>query len=105
MKYFVITKNGIGRIMEAADSVSDPMGEIAKWHPADQAQVTTARRISKSAIPADYAYRDAWRDTGSAIEIDMPEARAVHRRIYPDLATDPRVDAATTIAQLKAVRP
>jgi hypothetical protein len=36
------------------------------------------RRITDAYLPTEREYRDAWADTGKAIEHDMPRARAVH---------------------------
>lgn len=77
MKTFVITKGGVARIMSAIDSISDPMDAIAKWHPDDRAEVTATRRIESADIPPQATLKDAWRDTGSAIRVDMPVARTL----------------------------
>ena len=78
MKKFVIVKDGIARIKEAQDSVTDPMDEIKKWHPDDQAKVTSVREISESDIPVNrtVALRDAWEDDGSKINVNLTKARA-----------------------------
>ena len=78
MRKFVIIKDGIARIMEAQDSVTDPMDEIKKWHPDDQAKVTSVREISESDIPVNrtVALRDAWEDDGSKINVNLTKARA-----------------------------
>ena len=78
MKKFVIFKDGIARIMEAQDSVTDTMDEIKKWHPDDQAKVTSVREISESDIPVNrtVALRDAWEDDGSKINVNLTKARA-----------------------------
>ena len=78
MRKFVIIKDGIARIMEAQDSVTDPMDEIRKWHPDDQAKVTSVREISESDIPVNrtVALRDAWEDDGSKINVNLTKARA-----------------------------
>ena len=77
MRKFVIVKDGIARIMEAQDSV-DPLDEIKKWHPDDQAKVTSVREISESDIPVNrtVALRDAWEDDGSKINVNLTKARA-----------------------------
>ena len=73
MRKFVIIKDGIARIMEAQDSVTDPMDEIKKWHPDDQAKVTSVREISENDIPVNrtVALRDAWEDDGSKINVNL----------------------------------
>jgi hypothetical protein len=42
--------------------------------------------------PQDRTYRNAWRDTGSAIVHDMPAAREIHRNILRQYRA-PRLDA------------
>ena len=71
MRKFVIVKDGIARIMEAQDYV-DPLDEIKKWHPDDQAKVTSVREISESDIPVNrtVALRNAWEDDGSNITVN-----------------------------------
>lgn len=81
MKHFVITKNGIARIMHASDDVQDPMDEIAKWPDADQAQVTSARQISSDEIPSEKRLRDAWVDTGTEIRVDLAKARQCTKKV------------------------
>ena len=78
MRKFLIIKDGIARIMEAQDSVTDPMDEIKKWHPDDQAKVTSVREISESDIPVKrtVALRDAWEDDGSKFNVNLTKARA-----------------------------
>ena len=83
MKHFVIVKNGIARIMEAQDFVTDPMDEVAKWAADDQAQVTSVREISKADIPniRSITMRDAWEDDGTKISVNMTKAR-VNKVVY-----------------------
>lgn len=40
--------------------------------------VTSWRVIDEASIPTDRTYRNAWKDTGSAIVHDMVKARAIH---------------------------
>jgi len=77
MRKFVIVKDGIARIMEAQDYV-DPLDEIKKWHPDDQAKVTSVREISESDIPVNrtVALRNAWEDNGTNITVNLVKARA-----------------------------
>jgi len=76
MRKFVIVKDGTARIMEAQDSV-DPLDEIKKWHPDDQAKVTSVREINESDIPVNrtVALRNAWEDDGSNITVNLSKAR------------------------------
>ena len=76
MRKFVIVKDGIARIMESQDSV-DPSNEIKKWHPDDQAKVTSVREISESDIPVNrtVALRNAWEDDGTNITVNLEKAR------------------------------
>lgn len=39
----------------------------------------SVRQVEESDLPADDAFRDAWVDTGSAVAVDMPKARDIHR--------------------------
>lgn len=48
-------------------------GEVT-WNVA----VTSWRRISKEDIPTTREFRNAWKDTGSAIEHDMVKCRGIH---------------------------
>lgn len=77
MPRFVIVKNGIARIMDALPGI-DPADAIAKWHPDDQAEVTSHRAIDISDIPSHPQFKDAWRDNGTSIDVDMPAARTIH---------------------------
>jgi hypothetical protein len=102
--------------------------------------VASWRLIDLSALPADRAYRNAWKDTGTTIVHDMPKAREIHRgklrelrapvlaaldvewmkavaakknpdadaveakrQVLRDLPADPRIDAAQTVEELKAI--
>ena len=80
MRKYVIIMDGIARIMEAQDSVTNAMREIEKWHPDDQAKVTSVREISADGadIPTNrsVALRDAWEDDGSKINVNLTKARA-----------------------------
>lgn len=90
MRIFVITKGGIARIMRTYKlspngnvSLNDPdapdaQDMIAQWHPNDQAAVTGVREINDSDIPSFIAFKDAWRDDGINITINMPTAREIH---------------------------
>ena len=91
MRTFLITKNGVARIMRtyALDkngrTITDPANtdgpeganEVARWHSRHQAEVTDIREIAEADIP-DAEFKDAWRDSGSSIDIDMPAAREIH---------------------------
>ena len=78
MKTFIIVKGGIARVMSAVDSVVDPMEHVAKWLPADQAQVTSAREIDRADLPNNPEFKDAWEDDGQKIAVNMPIAREIH---------------------------
>lgn len=79
---------------------SRPDGILCVCHPAPQAKLKDeteeaflARVIERSVpsdavgvrivehteIPSDRYFRNAWKDTGSALTVDMPKAREVHR--------------------------
>jgi len=74
MSRHVIIKNGIARIMDALEG-ADPLDEVARWHPDDQAQVTEAYAINEADIPAEYQFKDAWRKGArKPIETDMVAA-------------------------------
>ena len=77
-KHFIITKGGIARLMEADDSVVDPMDEVAKWHADDQALVTASRAIDLADLPADRDWwaREGWEDDGANITVNMTKVRA-----------------------------
>ena len=77
MKTFVIVKDGVARIMTAQDNVADAWDEIKKWHPDDQAKVSSVREISDADIPANrsISLRNAWEDDGSAIVVNLAKAR------------------------------
>ncbi len=106
MRIFVITKDGIARIMRTYKlgpggivlpddpDAPDAQDVIAKWHPDDQAQVSAVREIVEDDIPAFSIFKDAWRDTGAEIEIDMPTARLAHAERIAHAQT-------TEIARLK----
>lgn len=79
---------------------SRPDGTLCVFNPAPQAQLKDeteeeflarvikravpgdavgVRIVEHTEIPTDRYFRNAWKDSGSAITIDMPKARAVHR--------------------------
>ena len=90
MKHFLITKNGIARLMATDDSVVDPMDEIAKWPEADQAQITAARAIDFVDIPTDQEWwvREGWEDSGVSITVNMSKVRAVFDQYLSDRRRD-----------------
>lgn len=92
MRTFLITKNGVARVMRtyalapSGRVITDPtddtlapdaVNEIAKWHSQHQSEVTNIREIAEGDIP-DTEFKDAWRDNGVSIDIDMPAARLIH---------------------------
>ena len=44
------------------------VGPVAGW-----------RLIDEADIPADRYFRNAWKDTGAKLDVDMPKAREIHR--------------------------
>lgn len=90
MRIFVITMDGIARIMRTyalspggkvlIDEVANAphaATEIAKWHPRHKDQVTNIREIEKVDIPS-HLFKDAWEDDGVEILINMSKARVIH---------------------------
>lgn len=73
----VITPDIEGKIEDVVPA-PDMADEVAKWHPDNQAQVTSIREISEADIPVDrdYYLRDAWEDDGEKIVVNMTKARA-----------------------------
>jgi len=63
---------GISIIIPAHQSLSLARKDI----PAD---ATNVREVLASDIPADRYFRNAWRDSGATITIDMVTARGIHR--------------------------
>lgn len=49
---------------------------MSKAVPAD---ALTVRVVDFSEIPSDRSFRDAWKDIGRAVAVDMPKAREIHR--------------------------
>ncbi len=88
MKYFLIkNQDGTVQFMQMLrqppeyldSSYSTPDAEIAKWAPHKQKEVESWREIDLEHLPKDRTFRDAWRDSGKAVDIDMPKARDIHR--------------------------
>lgn len=90
MRTFLVTRRGAARVMRTYPlgkrPAPDALDEIAKWSTAAQAEVTSVREISEDdirpferhpglGIEGYVGLKEAWRDTGSGIEIDMPAAR------------------------------
>lgn len=42
-------------------------------------EATNVRVIEPSEIPTDRTFRNAWKDEGGSITVDMPQAREIHR--------------------------
>jgi hypothetical protein len=87
MKHFLL-KNADGsvQVMEMHQqpngSHSTPEAEIAKWAPHKRDEVNSWREITRDDIPVmdrGRHFRDAWRDGGKAVDVDMPKARDIHR--------------------------
>lgn len=53
---------------------------------------TNARVIENSDVPSDRTFRDAWKDSGSNIDVDMPKAREIWREKMR-LARKPKLEA------------
>ena len=129
MRTFAITKNGVCRIMRTytlgpdrhplPERGADAADEVAKWHPSDQAEVTTIREIAEADVP-DFNHanpmvglKDAWRDTGTAIEVDVDAAKLVqvghvaryHRAAARDMLEREAMgqDVTTEKASLKSI--
>jgi hypothetical protein len=107
MRHFLITKNGVARLMICRDD-TDGASEVAKWHAADQAQVTAVREISEADIPEDrdHYLRDAWEDDGGNAVVNMTKAKAAFERAVRAANLDvPQADSARTPTELKALWP
>ena len=99
MRTFIVTKNGVARVMRTyplgmdnrtitpdmpADTpIKTPAPDAtdviaAQWHSAHSAAVTSVREIAEADVPALHEFKDAWRDSGAAVDVDMPEARNIH---------------------------
>lgn len=84
VRYFLIKRidNTIEPLMviqQPDGSWPEPVAEIVKWHETRQSQVDSWREVEFSDFPTDRVFREAWRDTGKAVEVDMPIAREIHR--------------------------
>ena len=91
MRTFVITKNGVARIMRTygldpitgrvlldAPDAPDATAIIAKWHLRHTSQVTQTREITEAEVPITLTFRDAWEDDGINIIVNMAKAREIH---------------------------
>lgn len=98
MRTFLVTRRGVARVMRtygvqpsgAVDpeaSAPDAEAEIAKWADADRAEVSSVREIDPSELlgwerrpelgqDGYVGIKEAWRDTGTGIDIDAGAARA-----------------------------
>lgn len=56
-----------------------PDDEIKKWAPYKRAEVQSWREIAPEHLPKDRSFRNAWRDGGKTVDVDMPKARNIHR--------------------------
>lgn len=95
---------------------ADVNAEIDKWKTAHPNEYVSHAAVTDTAIPADRAYRNAWRLNAGNIEHDMTKARALHltgirakRNAMLD-ATDKlmlkatETNDVTAVAELKALR-
>jgi hypothetical protein len=123
----------------ASDASIQAAIDKTRWSPGDGTPVAW-RRCSLADFPADPTFRNAWRDDGTSVRVDMPAARTIwreHLRVLRkpllealdvehlradergdkaekariaekkqalrDVTADPRIDAAGTPEELKAV--
>lgn len=85
--------------------------EIARWGPGWRNAVTSYRKRQPGETDPDedQDFRNAWRDDGTTVHVDMPAARLIQegriqargRRV--DAPTRAQLDAAQTPAELRAV--
>lgn len=98
MRTFIITKDGIARVMRTyalgidgrvitpsdtikeAKPAPDAQDEILKWPAEDQAGVTAVREIAEADIPDVPELKEAWRDNGQKVTVDMPLAREIQAK-------------------------
>lgn len=55
-----------------------PDDEIAKWHKIRQDRIESWREVEFFDFPTDRTFREAWRDGGKTINVDMMHAREIH---------------------------
>lgn len=96
MRTFIFIKDGVarilrtyalgpgGRVITPTDTdipevtpAPDAAEVMAKWHPGNASAVTGWREIAEADIPSNAVFKEAWRDAGSTISVDMPTARII----------------------------
>jgi hypothetical protein len=120
-----------GATVEWAETEDEFVARIAKKDV--PAEAINVQIVDDTVVPADRTFRDAWRQNGAAIEHDMEKCRAIHRQrirearapilaaldieqlrgrdvldrkqALRDAPADPRIAAASSVEQLKAVWP
>ena len=77
----VLTENGEwGSVPADAELIYATVSEcLAKWTPARRGEIVSVREIALADCPTDRVFRNAWKDGGSKIEIDMQKAREIKR--------------------------
>ena len=81
MKLYAIERADGGVVILQVFKDADPATELRKWHQNGQAllkQPFNIRGIGPVDLPIDRVFRDAWKDSGSKISVDMPKARVIH---------------------------
>ena len=93
MHFLINRSDGGVSIMHVRDG-EDEAVFISKWQKGSASRgwtVSSYRPIAIDDIPNDRNFRDAWRDGGSTVEVDMPKARVIHMdriRVARDAALD-----------------
>lgn len=79
-------------------------GAVAEWAEPEEAflsrllahslpdHATNVRVVEASEVPADRTFRNAWKDEGFVITVDMPQAREIHRDYLRELRK-PKLEA------------
>lgn len=98
MRTFIFIKDGVARVartyalgpggrtitpdiegtMEELVPAPDMADEIKRWRRENEAGVTSVREIAEADIPDDASFKEAWRDDGEKVVVDMSTARAIH---------------------------
>ncbi len=78
MRTYKLGPNGI--VLLDDPDAPDAQAMIAKWHPDDQAEVTAVREINELDVPTSTGFKDAWRDSGSSITVNLSTSRQIMAR-------------------------
>lgn len=78
MTRFAISMNDDSVAIMQMVGDSTPEAEIARWPEKERAKVISITPIDEADIPADRAFRNAWRISGDRIDHDMERARGIH---------------------------